>query len=99
MEIAERFQPKEDIYKVDFLQEMPGYMWVLIASFLGLSIFLTILWIIVPFSIFGVKSLLKDMLYRLELIEKHLYKTSLNNPLKTDEFPGEKGEETPSIPK
>jgi len=74
-------------------------MWVLIASFLGLSIFLTILWIIVPFSIFGVKSLLKDMLYRLELIEEHLYKASSNSALKTDEFPGEKSEETPPMPK
>lgn len=57
---------------MDFLQDMPGYMWALTAVFVGLGIFLTILWIVMPFSVFGVKPLIKDMLHKLELMEGHL---------------------------
>ncbi len=57
---------------MELLQDMPGYIWGLMAAFLGLSLFLTILWIIVPFSIFGVKPLLKEMLDKLDLLEEHL---------------------------
>lgn len=57
---------------MELLQDMPGYIWGLIGVFLGLSLFLIILWIIVPFSIFGVKPLLREMLDKLDLMEEHL---------------------------
>ncbi len=85
---------------MELLQDIPGYMWGLITAFLGLSLFLAILWVIVPFSIFGVKPLLKDMLDKLDLMEEHLRQIAADkdggsgkNSMKV--MDGEEGESPP----
>jgi hypothetical protein len=87
---------------MDFLQDMPNYMWILVAAFMGLSIFLTILWIIVPFSIIGVKPLLKDMCNKLEVMEAHLERMAAKDsdkpPEVMTEFVEGEGGEPPPMP-
>lgn len=81
---------------MDFLQDMPGYMWALMAVFMGLGIFLTILWIVMPFSIFGVKPLIKDMLHNLELMEGHLKELSAEAVRRQAEVPSASPEPAPA---
>ena len=84
---------------MEILQYMPGYMWALFAILMGLSIFLTILWIIVPFSIFGVKGVLQDMLHRLDQLEAHAEKLAAQKidkgATKVDNTAGGKEEQSP----